>query len=475
MIYVSSTVIQIIQIVYFLTVAGVVVVLISENRNPIKSVAWIMAVVFLPVVGIVWYAIFGQDLTKRRIISKRTYSKLKKRPLDEMQIPAQVAVPEEHSDLINLIQKMDYNPLLGGNDVKIFTSGKEKFEHLLADISRAKKHIHVEYYVLSDDEIGRCLQDALIRKAKEGLEIRIIYDSFGSRKSDKKYYEHFRMAGIETEPFLKLTFPRLTSHINFRNHRKMVIIDGQIGYTGGMNVADRYINGFEWGSWRDTHARIEGKGVQGLQSVFLLDWYFVSQTLITSRKYFPMLDDFGNKTMQIVSSGPMRAVKEIPAAILQAIYDARKSIFIQTPYFLPTEMMIEALQIAATRGVDVRLMMSERSDMLFVQMASYSYVKQMLESGIKVYFYKKGFLHSKLMLFDDSLTLIGSANFDVRSFEQNFEVEAFVYSCETGNEAREIFIEDQRECMQLSIKEWMKRPWWKRFLESLLRLFAPLL
>ena len=239
MIYVSSTVIQIIQIVYFLTVAGVVVVLISENRNPIKSVAWIMAVVFLPVVGIVWYAIFGQDLTKRRIISKRTYSKLKKRPLDEMQIPAQVAVPEEHSDLINLIQKMDYNPLLGGNDVKIFTSGKEKFEHLLADISRAKKHIHVEYYVLSDDEIGRRLQDALIRKAKEGLEIRIIYDSFGSRKSDKKYYEHYRMAGIETEPFLKLTFPRLTSHINYRNHRKIVIIDGQIGYTGGMNVADR--------------------------------------------------------------------------------------------------------------------------------------------------------------------------------------------------------------------------------------------
>ncbi len=434
-----------------------------------------MAVVFLPVVGIVWYVIFGQDFTKRRIISKRMYSKLKKRPLDEMHPPVEVTVPDEHSDLVNLIRNMDYNPLLSGNEVKIFTSGKEKFEHLFEDIAHAKKHIHVEYYVLSDDEIGKRLQDALICKAKEGLEIRIIYDSFGSRKSDKKYYEHFRMAGIETEPFLKLTFPRLTSHINYRNHRKIVIIDGQIGYTGGMNVADRYINGFEWGLWRDTHARIEGKGVQGLQSVFLLDWYFVSQTLITSRKYFPMLDDFGNKTMQIVSSGPMRTVKEIPAAILQAIYDARKSIFIQTPYFLPTEMMIEALKIAATRGVDVRLMMSERSDMFLVQMTSYSYVKQMLESGIKVYFYKKGFLHSKMMLFDDSLTLIGSANFDVRSFEQNFEVEAFVYSCDTGSEAREIFIEDQRECVQLSMKEWMKRPRWKRFLESLFRLFAPLL
>ena len=471
----SAVLLLIVKIIYFLAVGVVIVFVISENRNPIKSLAWIMAVVFLPVIGIIWYAIFGQDLTKKHVISKRMYNKLKKRPLDEMYPPVQLEYPKEHANVIRLMQNMDYNPLLGGNDVKIFTSGKEKFESLFTDIRNAKKHIHVEYYVFSDDEIGKRFREELILKAKEGLEVRVIYDGFGSRKSKKKFYEEFRNAGIETEPFLDLKFPQLTSRINYRNHRKIVVIDGQIGYTGGMNVADRYISGFKWGTWRDTHVRIEGKGVQGLQSVFLLDWYFVSQTLITAREYFPMLGDFGNKAMQIVSSGPMHVEKEIPSGILQAIYDAQKSILIQTPYFLPTETVIEALQIAALRGIDVRLMMSERSDMVFVQMASYSYIKHMLESGIKVYFYQKGFLHSKMMIFDDSLTLIGSPNFDVRSFEQNFEVEAFIYDEEIGRQAREIFTDDQRDCIRITLREWMKRPKWNRFIESVLRLFAPLL
>ena len=226
------------------------------------------------------------------------------------------------------------------------------------------------------------------------------------KKSKKEYYEEYRKAGIETEPFLKLAFPALTSRINYRNHRKIVVIDGRIGYVGGMNVADRYIHGFEWGCWRDTHARIEGKGVQGLQSAFLIDWYFVSQTLITSRKYFPALGIYGNNPMQIVDSGPLKEENGIPFGILQAIYNAKKSIFIQTPYFLPPDAMIKALHAAAIRGVDVRIMLSERSDMPLVQLASCSYIQEMLENEVKMYFYKKGFLHSKLMVFDDSLTLV---------------------------------------------------------------------
>ncbi len=471
----NETVLLIIEIVYLLTVLSIVVVVISENRNPIKTVAWILAVVFLPVVGIIWYATFGQDITKRHIISKRMYSKLKKRPLDEMDEPAKASCPGEHENLVALLQNMDYTPLLGGNDVRIFTNGKDKFDSLFADIEQAKKHIHVEYYVLMDDEIGTKFQQALIRKAKEGLEVRVIYDSFGSRKTKKKFFEEFRKAGIETEPFLKLTLPALTSRINYRLHRKIVVIDGQIGYVGGMNIADRYLTGFTWGGWRDTHARIEGKGVQGLQSVFLIDWYFVSRTLITARYYFPMLDNYGEGPMQIVNSGPLSEQNEISHGIMQAIYDAKKSIFIQTPYFLPPEAMIDALQAAAIRGVDVRIMLSKRSDVPIVQMASRSFIKEMLRAGVKVYFYAKGFLHSKTMTFDSSLTLIGSANFDSRSFEQNFEVEAFIYDEKVTEEANEIFVEDQRHSEIVSLREWAKRPITVRFMESLVRLFAPLL
>ena len=472
---ISATFILILEILYLLTVVSIVVVVISENRNPIKTVAWIMAVVFLPFVGIIWYAFFGQDATKKHVISKRMYSKLKKRPLDEMETPVEVFVPKEHSNLVNLLKNMDYTPLLGGNDVKLFTNGKDKFDHLFADIEKAKKHIHVEYYVLLDDEIGRRFQEALIRKAKEGLEVRIIYDSFGSRKAKEKFFEEFRMAGIESEPFLKLTWSALTSRLNYRTHRKIIVIDGCIGYTGGMNIADRYIKGMEWGCWRDTHARIEGKGVQGLQSVFLIDWYFVSQTLITSRDYFPMLDNFGNCPMQIVNSGPLSEENEISYGITQAIYEARESIFIQTPYFLPPDAMVHALQAAAMRGVDVRLMTSLRSDVPLVQVASHSYFKEMLHTGVKIYQYKKGFLHSKMMIFDHSLTLIGSANFDSRSFDQNFDVEAFIYDDQLAQQAENIFAEDQRHCDQISLREWSKRPVMKRFIESLLRLFAPLL
>ncbi|MEN6589296.1 MAG: PLDc N-terminal domain-containing protein, partial [Proteiniphilum sp.] len=191
---INATFILIMEILYLLTVVSIVVVVISENRNPIKTVAWILAVVFLPFVGIIWYVFFGQDITKKYLISRRMYSKLKKRPLDEMQTPVEVSVPEAHANLVSLLKNMDYTPLLGGNDVKLFTNGKDKFDHLLADIEKAKKHIHVEYYVFLDDEIGRKFQEALIRKAKEGLEVRVIYDSFGSRKAEKRFFEEFRMA-----------------------------------------------------------------------------------------------------------------------------------------------------------------------------------------------------------------------------------------------------------------------------------------
>lgn len=471
----SSVLMLILEIVYALTIISVIIVVISENKNPIKTLSWVMVLIFLPFIGLVWYLVFGQDITKKQVITKRMYEKLKRRPLDEIGTHEELTYPAGHANLIRLMKNIDNTPLLGGNNVRFYIGARQKFDNLLIDIGNARHHIHIEYYIFADDKIGTAIQQALIRKSLEGVEVRVIYDGFGSRKTKKSFFEEMRKAGIEAEPFLKLVFPRFTSRLNYRNHRKIVVIDGRIGYVGGVNIADRYIDGFEWGEWRDTHVRIEGKGVQGLQSVFLIGWHFVSKTLITSRKYFPELPSCGKILMQTANSGPLRNEREISHGVLQAIYDAQKSIFIQTPYFIPPESMSEALQAAAFRGVDVRVMVSAKSDVPLVQVASKSFFKEMMQSGVKVYLYEKGFLHSKLMVFDDSLTLIGSVNFDFRSFEHNFEVESFIYDDEVAEKANAIFIEDQRHSQIVSLRNWVKRPVRVRFFESLMRLFAPLL
>ena len=466
---------RITEAVYLITVLGVIIVIISENRNPLKTITWIMVLIFLPIIGFVIYIFFGQDYTKRRTISKRMYSKIKTRPLAELNNSELVHYPTKHVQLIKLLRNSNQAPLLYGSSVEFFITGKDKFDALFRDINNATEHIHIEYYVWDDDVIGNQLKDLLIKKSAEGIKIRIIVDAVGSWRVKNQFYEQMRLAGIEVEEFMKVTFPMLTSHANYRNHRKIVVVDGRVGYTGGMNVADRYIIGPSWGNWRDTHVRIEGKGVQGLQSVFLIDWFMVSKSLITARKYFPPLESYGDNLTQIASSGPYSKAREIMQGFMQAIFDAESYIYIQTPYFIPPEALFEALIAASTRGVDVRLMVPRKSDTLLIQLASRSYFKKLMIAGVKVYFYEPGFMHSKLTVIDDSLTLIGSANFDVRSFEQNLEVEAFIYNGETARRGREIFIEDQKSSTAIVLREWMKRPVWMRFKESFVRLFTPLL
>lgn len=466
---------RITEIVYLITVLGVIVVIISENRNPIKTITWIMVLIFLPVVGFVIYIVFGQDYTKRRFMSKRMYSKIKTRPLAEIDSSELVHYPSKYIDLIKLLRNSNQAHLLYGSSVEYFITGRDKFQALFRDIDKATDHIHIEYYVWDDDVIGNQLKDLLIKKSAEGVKIRVIVDAVGSWRVKNSFYEQLRSAGIEVEEFMKVRFPMFTSHVNYRNHRKIVVIDGQVGYIGGMNVADRYINGPSWGNWRDTHIRIEGKGVQGLQSIFLIDWYLVSKSLITARKYFPSLESYGDNLMQIVSSGPYSPAREIMQGFMQAIFGAQSYIYIQTPYFIPPESLSDALIAASVRGVDVRLMVPRRSDTLLVQLASRSYFKKLLRAGISIYFYEPGFLHSKLMVIDDSLTLMGSANFDIRSFEQNLEVMAFIYNEATAIRGKEIFVEDQNNSTAIVLREWIKRPVWMRFKESFIRLFTPLL
>ena len=283
-------------------------------------------------------------------------------------------------------------------------------------------------------------------------------------------------AGIEVNAFLKVAFPVFTSKVNYRNHRKIVVIDGKVGFMGGMNIADRYTKGTSWGIWRDTHFKIIGKGVHGLQAAFLIDWYVVSKKLLNDKIYYPQLPVYSDDNiMQICTSGPVGQWRTLLQAAIFTVVNAKKYVFIQTPYFLPTEGLNQALQIAALGGVDVRLMLPKRSDTRTANMATHSFIDEMVKAGVQVYFYKPGFLHSKLMVTDDELTCIGSANMDFRSFEHNFEINAFVYQPSFAQQMKKVFLHDMHSCERLVPSRWLKRPIKQRIAESFMRLFSPLL
>ena len=463
------------DVVYFGLVLGTILVIVLENRNPVKTLAWILVLLFLPVVGLVLYFFFGRSQRHERLISKKGCNSLQKKPLLEYMSQTSSTLPLAYGRLISLFRNTNQSLPFDGNRVEVYTSGRTMLQSLLRELQQATRHIHLEFYIFEDDAVGRMVRDVLIDKAREGVEVRVLYDDVGCWHVPNRFFEEMREAGIEVRGFLKVRFPLFTSKVNYRNHRKVVVIDGRVGFIGGMNLAERYVNGFSWGIWRDTHLLLEGKAVHGLQTTFLLDWYFVDRTLITSARYFPKLGSYGSSLIQVVTSEPVGPWKEIMQGLAMAIMGARKYFYIQTPYFLPTDSMLVALQTAALAGVDVRLMLPLKADSRITHLASCSYLATVLGAGVKVYLYRKGFLHSKLMVSDDELSTVGSTNMDFRSFEHNFEVNAFIYSEETALQMREIFLQDQRDCLQLHLKTWSKRPWHRKALESLVRLLAPLL
>lgn len=463
------------DILYFGAIIGAIIVIILDNRNPVKTLAWILVLMFLPVVGLIFYIFFGRSQRRERIIGKKISNSLLKKPMAEYLTQGTSNFPVAYNRLISLFHNTNQSFPFDGNRIETYTGGLSMLQSLLRELEKAKQHIHLEFYIFEDDAIGRLVRDVLIDKARAGVEVRVIYDDVGCWHVPNKFFDGMRAAGIEVRSFLKVRFPLFTSKVNYRNHRKLVVIDGKVGFIGGMNLAERYMRGFSWGIWRDTHILLEGRAVHGLQTVFLLDWYFVDRTLISSSCYFPKLDTYGTSSVQIVTSDPISPWKEIMQGLVMAISGAKKYFYMQTPYFLPTEAVMTAMQTAALAGVDIRLMLPLKSDNRLISLASCSYLADILQAGVKVYFYKKGFLHSKLMVADDELSTVGSTNLDFRSFEHNFEVNAFIYDVEIALQMREIFLQDQRECMQVFLKNWVKRPWWKKATESLVRLLAPLL
>mgnify|MGYP000102128121 CR=1 FL=1 len=464
------------DIVYFGAIIGTIVVIILDNRNPVKTMAWILILMFLPIVGLVFYFFFGRSQRRVRMIGKKSYSRLLKKPMAEYLAQDSCALPINYSRLISLFRNTNQAFPFDGNRVEAYTLGLSMLQSLLRELGKATKHIHMEFYIFEDDAIGRLVRDVLMEKARAGVEVRVIYDDVGCWHVPNRFFEEMREAGIEVRSFSEGTFFRFSPvTVNYRNHRKIVVIDGRIGFVGGMNLAERYMRGFSWGIWRDTHLLLEGKAVHGLQTAFLLDWYFVDRTLITSTRYFPKIENCGTSLAQIVTSEPVGPWKDIMQGLVISISSAKKYFYIQTPYFLPTEAVLVAMQTAALSGVDVRLMLPMRADNRLTHLGSCSYLADVLYSGVKVYFYKKGFLHSKLMVSDDELSTVGSTNVDFRSFEHNFEVNAFIYDTETALQMREIFLQDQRDCVQVFLKNWVKRPWYRKAAESVVRLMAPLL
>ncbi len=463
------------NLLYFGAVVGTIAIVILDNRNPVKTLAWVLVLMFLPVVGLVLYFFFGRSRRREQIIGKKIYNRLLKKPMAEYLSQSGTSFPLSYSRLIAFFNNTNQAFPFDENHVEVYTRGSAFLEALLCELNKAKQHIHLEFYIFEDDVTGNRVRNILMEKAKQGVEVRVIYDDVGCWRVPHRFFDEMRGAGIEVRSFLKVRFPLFTSRVNYRNHRKIVVVDGRIGFVGGMNLADRYVEGLPWGEWRDTHLLLEGRAVHGLQTAFLLDWYFVDRTLITASSYFPKTGAYGNSLVQVVTSDPIGPWKEIMQGLLMALAGAKKYCYIQTPYFLPTEQIIAAMQSAALAGVDVRLMLPLRADNRLTHLASCSYLTDLLQAGVKVFFYKKGFLHSKLLVFDDEFFTVGSTNIDFRSFEHNFEVNAFVYDPEMTLRMREVFLNDQRDSKQVFLKHWVKRSWMVKVLESIVRLMAPLL
>jgi len=466
----------IVSSLFLLAVVATIVVVVLDNRSPVKTLAWVLVLFFLPVVGLALYYFFGQDTRRERLISKKGFKRLTKYPMMEFQMQESFKVSEEKQhQLIRFFQRVNWSLPFEGNTIKVFQDGYSMLQNLLAVIKSARHHIHVEFYIFEDDAVGRLVKDALMDKAREGVEVRVLYDDVGCWKVPSLFFEEMREAGVEVRGFLKVRFPRFTSKVNYRNHRKLVVIDGRVGYIGGMNLGERYLKGVAWGNWKDVMMQIKGKAVYGLQTTFLTDWYATDHSLITSSVYFPEIDNQGDALMQVVTSDPVGSWRDIMQGLLMAITSSQKYLYIQTPYLLPTEPILWALKTVALAGVDVRIMIPKMADTRWIHWGTMSYLQELMEAGIKVYMYKKGFLHSKLMVSDDMVSTIGSTNMDFRSFEHNFEINAFMYDQGSALRMKEIFLDDQKDAELVQVKEWRMRPWYQKVMESVIRLFAPLL
>lgn len=471
---IAAEIINVIAIVYILL--GIFL----ENRPVSHLLAWLLVFFFVPVAGFIIFVLIGRNIRKKRIYRKK--EKQDKAMLDRLKcLQDNAGIGSSANDpllgkLMNLLDNNSKSLMTGGNQVRVLTNGSETFPAILEAIEAARHHIHLEYYIFNEGKVGNQLAEILREKARKGVEVRLIYDDFGSWGLRNDFIKELRKTGIECHAFLPVRLHRFASRVNYRNHRKIVIVDGQTGFIGGLNIDDRYLYGDpDLGFWRDTHLQIHGQAVAGLQNIFLNDWHFASDTRLDEQKFFPVVTSPGNALIQIVSSGPDSDWESIMQLFFYLIANAKKSVYISSPYFFPNESILTALVTASLSGTDVRIILPSRSDSKLATWGSFSYFEQLLEAGVDIYLYNNGFTHSKVMIIDDIAASVGTANLDIRSFSQNFEATALLYDKESITKLKNDFENDLQQCNRITYDAFEKRPRHHKIYESTARLFSPLM
>lgn len=468
----------ILLVIYLAITIGGIVAVLMDNKQPEKTMAWILVLCFMPIVGIIFYLFFGQNTRKEKVISERSMDLLMKRSMLEFAEQENLHIPRRNRPLMKLFTNQNWALPFKDNEVSIFTDGYEFVSTLLYNIGQAQDHIHLDTYIIEDDPLGNLVADALIDKARQGVEVRLLYDDVGCWRVKDRFFKRMKAAGIQVYAFMPVRFPAFTGKVNYRNHRKLCVIDGKVGFIGGMNIALRYVKGTARQTWRDTHLCIRGGAVYAIQRAFLVDWYFVSRTLVTDRRYYPAVDKTINNNCltQIVTSSPVSPWPDIMQGYVRVLLQAHRYVYMESPYFLPTEPVLFAMRTAALSGVDVRLIVPRHGDAKLVEWASRSYLMEVIEAGVKVYLYEPGFNHSKILVSDDNLSSCGSTNIDFRSFENNFEANAFFFNEGMALRLKKVFLTDQAQSTLVDdVSYFIKRPFLQRLLESLVRLLSPLL
>ena len=480
--FVRNHIWQILIVLNYVIALSAVVTILLKKLNPTKALSYIIGLLALPFLGLIVYYLFGQEYRKTKIFSRKhvlNQSIVKKiqdqLELNTKEISTVDELLDQKSKLIPLLYNSEKSKLTLNNDVILIKNGDDKFNLLFKDIHEAKHHIHLEYFIIKDDTIGTELLNLLCEKAKEGLEIRIVIDDVGSSITSKMKRQ-LKDCGIEMYSFMPVLFSRFTGQMNYRDHRKIIVIDGKIGYVGGINVSDNYVNANNKRYWRDTHVRIVGEAVKPLQILFFTTWDFVSKSeLNISKIYFPEHTCKENVPLQIAASGPDTDWSNIMEAIFVAITNAEDHIYITTPYFIPNSEILTALQVVARSNITVKIIVPKTSDSWIAEYATNSYLGMLMEAGVEVYRYTKGFIHAKTMVVDGVFSTVGTTNMDYRSFNINFEVNALIYNKKISKQLTEFFKEDLKDCEKLELVTWKARSKRKKIIEAIARLMAPLL
>ncbi|WP_100399645.1 cardiolipin synthase [Bacillus sp. FJAT-44742] len=470
-----------ITLLFTLSVIFIAIVIFLENRNPTKTLTWLIVLGVFPVVGFIFYLLFGQNhrknknLTKQAALQEQAFEKIEQsRYLDE----GEIRKMGRQEQLFRLAHRIGNNPINFNTNTKVLTDGKETFTHITQTLKMAKDHIHLVYYIVRDDKLGQEIKEILIQKAEEGVKVRFLFDAVGCWKLSKKYIKELKNAGVEMVPFAPVRLPLITHQVNYRNHRKIIIIDGQLAYVGGLNIGDEYMGRNKYfGIWRDTHLMVQGEAVRTLQLIFLRDWYYSTGKALLEPQYLSPALPEGKQDggVQMIASGPDTKWEVIKKLFFSMITSAKKSIWIASPYFIPDDDILSALKIAALSGIDVRLLMPAKPDKRIVFYASRSYFPELMDAGVKIYEYDRGFMHSKIMIVDHEIASLGTANMDMRSFHLNFEVNAFLYRTKSVTTLVGDYIYDLEHSTRIMLPEFQKRPLVTRVVESTSRLLSPLL